>query len=191
VIDDEGKHPKKLLGGQYWGLSDWGSFSPPSTLVTLERENANNPIIINIETNPNVGALHIVVPPVSPKDDCVPVTQSTDKYGTPYTQSIHTLANALPETSDDGHGHKFFDYYLDISALSNGKDGVISSVSCQKIGSPQDYMEFTGKISQGSVAHCYGWWQELGRSIEMTVNWYKTGYACKPPKPWPTRNPSK
>lgn len=189
VIDDRGKHPKQLLRGEDWGLSDWGSFSPPSTLVTLERENANEPIVINIETSPNVGALHIVVPPVSPKENCVPVTKSTDKYGTPYTQSIQTLANALPVTSDDGHGHKFFDYALDISTLPNGKDGIISSISCQKVGSPQDYMEFTGKIAQGSVAHCYGWWQENGRSIQMTVNWYKTGYSCTH-QPWAKVKPS-
>jgi len=188
VVDDNRKHPNSLFPGAYLGFSDWGSFAPPTSLVTLERQDANEPIIINLETKPNVGALHIVIPPVSPKEQCTPVQKTEDQFGTKYTAGNQVLADSLPVVSDDGRGHKFFDFSLDISSQPNGHNGIIRSIACRKVGSPQDFMEFTGGVVQGNVAHCYGWWQSTGRSIRIDVDWYKTGYSCTS-SPWPVQKP--
>jgi hypothetical protein len=188
VTDDHGSHPEYLLPRRHFGLSEWGTATQETTLIPLERLDANEDIIINIETFPNVGAQHIVIPSVHPKENCTRVTSDKDKFGTRYEGSYPTLTDALPVIADDGKGHKYFDHAIDISKAPNGQDGIISSVTCGKIASPQDYMEITSWKSEGTIAHCYGWWQERGRNIQMDVKWYKTGYNCTS-IPWPTTRP--
>ena len=116
------------------------------------------------------------------------MTNDKDKFGTAYAASYPQLTSALPIVIDDGRGHKHYDLAVDISTVQNGKDGIISSVACKKISSPQDFMEIDWSKPIGTVAHCAGWWQEPGRNIQMDVSWYKTGYSCVP-QPWPATRP--
>jgi hypothetical protein len=140
----------------------------------------NNDIVINIETDPDVGLQHIVIPAVPQKQDCKPATERADAFGTPYETTISTLFEALPLKSDDGAGHKYVDYRLDISTLPTGKDGVIDAVGCRK-SSPTLFAEVINPIGehpQPNLAVCHGWYQNNGSTIEMHVVWHKTGYKC-------------
>jgi hypothetical protein len=183
VTDDSGKHPDLLMAPHIiW--SDWGRLSY-STSVSLERAKLDQDIVLNIETDPDIGAQHIVIPKVPLKQNCVPAQESKDKFGTPYTHTESKLAELLPLVRDDGSGHKYVDYKVDISSLPNGQDGIIDSVSCRK-SSPTLFAEMIGPESQnpgGTVATCHGWYQNPGSMFEITVTWHKTGYVCTP-IPW-------
>lgn len=180
VTDDQGKHPSQLLPGRYMGLSDWGELSR-STPISLERIDLNKDIVINLESDPDVGLQHIVVPVVPEKQDCKPATETADQFGAPYEATVSSLAELLPIVSDDGAGHKYVNMTLDISTLKNGKDGVIDAVGCRK-SSPTLYAEIINPIGEhiGSVATCHGWFQNRGSTFEMHVVWHKTGYKCTP-----------
>lgn len=183
VTDDSGKHPEQLLTPRW--LSDWGQLSR-STPISLHRTKVDEDIVINIETDPDVGAEHIVIPKVPVKEDCKPATETADKFGTPYQTTVSQLAETLTPVSDDGHGHKYVDYNLDIQTLPNGKDGIIDAVGCRK-SSPTLYAEIVNPVGEhpsGTVATCHGWYQNTGSTFEMHVVWHKSGYKCTP-IPWP------
>jgi hypothetical protein len=183
VTDDSGKHPQQLMPPHNI-FSDWGQMSY-STSVSLQRTRLDQDIVINIETDPDVGAQHIVIPKVPLKQNCVPATETADKFGTPYQTTVSSLAELLPLVRDDGSGHKYVDYNLNITTVQNGEDGIIDSVSCRK-SSPTLFAEITNPIGEhptGIVATCHGWYQNLGSTFEMHVTWHKTGYKCTP-IPW-------
>jgi hypothetical protein len=183
VTDDSGKHPNILLPPHIM-FSDWGRLNY-STSVSLERIKLDQDIVLNIETDPDIGAQHIVIPKVPPKENCVPAQETKDKFGTPYSYKESKQAETLPEVRNDGNGHKYVDYRVDISTLPNGQDGIIDSVSCRK-SSATLFAEMIGPESQtpgGTVATCHGWYQNNGSTFEITVTWHKTGYVCTP-IPW-------
>jgi hypothetical protein len=183
VTDDSGKHPQQLMT-PHTVFSDWGKMSY-STSITLLRTKLDRDIVINIETDPDVGAQHIVIPKAPVKENCVPALQTADKFGTPYQVTVSSLAEQLTPVRDDGSGHKFVDYNLDITSLPNGKDGIIDAVSCRK-SSPTLYADITNAVGEhpsGTTAICHGWYQNLGSTFEMHVTWHKTGYVCTP-IPW-------
>jgi hypothetical protein len=188
VADDSGKHPQQLLPPHAF-YSDWGQMSY-SASVSLERIKLDQDIVINIETEPDIGAQHIVIPKVPLKQNCPPTQESADKFGTPYSVTVSSLAEQLPVIRDDGSGHKHVDYNLDITTLPNGKDGIIDSVGCRKSSATlfADIDNPVGEHSSGTVATCHGSYQNLGSTFEMHVVWHKTGYACTP-IPW--ASPSK
>ena len=182
VTDDSGKHPKQLLP-PHMVFSDWGklSYSAP---ISIRRTNLDKDIVINIETDPDVGAQHIVIPKVPLKQNCVEAKETTDKFGTPYTHVESKYFEQLQLVRDDGNGHKFVDYNVDIAKVKDGTDGVIDAVGCRK-SSNTLYAEVSNPVGDfsGTVATCHGWFQNLGSQMELRVNWYKTGYACTP-IPW-------
>jgi hypothetical protein len=190
VTDDNGKHPAMLMEPHaFW--SDWGKLGY-STSIALHRTKVDQDIVLNIETDPDIGAQHIVIPKVPPKQNCIAAQEKQDKFGTPYSYTESKQAESLPVYKDDGNGHKYVYYNVDISTLQGGKDGIIDSVSCRK-SSPTLYAEMLGPVSprpSGSVASCNGWYQNNGSTFEITVTWHKTGYVCTP-IPWTQEPPSK
>lgn len=183
VTDDSEKHQQQLLPGRHF-WSDWGELSY-SKSISLRRLKPDQDIVINIETDPDVGAQHIVIPKVPLKQNCVPATATADEFNKPYSYKESKLAELLPVVRDDGSGHKYVDYNVDISGLPNGKDGIIDSVSCRKTSATL-FAEVMGPATQtpaGSVATCHGWYQNNGSTFEISVTWHKTGYVCTP-IPW-------
>jgi hypothetical protein len=183
VTDDSGKHPQQLMTSHSI-FSSWGQMSY-STSVSLQRTKLDQDIVINVETDPDIGAQHIVIPKVPLKQDCVEAQEKADKFGTPYAYTENKLAELLPQVRDDGSGHKYVDYKIDISNLPSGKDGIIDGVSCRK-SSPTLYAEMLGPESPhpgGTVGTCHGWYQNNGSMFEITLTWHKTGYVCTP-KAW-------
>jgi hypothetical protein len=174
VTDDSGKHPQQLLPPHSM-FSDWGQLSY-STPISLQRTKLDQDIVINIETDPDVGAQHIVIPAVPLKQDCKPAQESADKFGTPYQVTVSQLAELLTPVSDDGHGHKYVDYNLGITNVQNGKDGIIDAVGCRK-SSPTLFAEVNpvGEHPTETRAVCHGWYQNTGSTFEMHVVWHKSG----------------
>ena len=104
----------------------------------------------------------------------------------PYV-ATSVIMNSLPVTLDDGHGHNFFQWNVDVEGFANGKNGIVSYAYCRKTGPTLDFAEVTASEENGSVATCKGWWQETGRQTTMTIDWYKTGHTCEPIH-WATPN---
>jgi hypothetical protein len=119
---------------------------------------------------------------VPKKQDCKPSTETKDAFGQEYRQTATSPdVNILPRDSDDGHGHKFVHFTVDVAASypDIGKDGIVSAVSCRKAGTSLDYYEvFPQGEKSGSVATCRGWFENAGKLIAMDVTWFKKGYTC-------------
>ena len=112
--------------------------------------------------------------------ELTPSVSPADRYGTPYEATLNQLAENLPQVSDDGSGHKFVDFSLDITTLPNGNGGIIDSVLCRKSSQTQfaEIVNPNGDHPTGTVAVCHGWWQNKGSTFEIKVKWHKVGYVC-------------
>lgn len=181
VKDDGGTHPKNLLAKSESSKGVWDQMDSRDVLISPERTDPKNPVVVNIQTRPDVGARHIVIPAVPKKQLCVPSTETANKYGVAYSNHAVVTTSDLPKVSNDGHGHKYFKWDVDVETQfgADGKDGIVSSASCRKSGSQLLFYELEGQaVIAGSHATCSGWWQELGRQITMDVSWYKKGLTC-------------
>jgi len=192
VTDDDGTHPHHLLK-----VSDdkgWETFLGHDKLVSLERLDPTSDIIINIETNPDVRATHIVIPAVPKKKNCTPSLEAKDAFGQVYEKTITSPdMDDLPiaTRSDDGHGHKTVPWKVDVATTfpDLGQDAIVTAVACRKRDPSILYSEiFPVGEPNGSTGTCHGWYQNRGVSEVMTITWAKKGYACTDVD-WPVQAP--
>jgi hypothetical protein len=128
-----------------------------------------------------VRATHIVIPAVPKKQDCKPSLESKDAFGQVYSKTLMSGdVNDMPR-SDDGHGHKYMNWTVDVaeSFPDIGKDGIVSSVICRKAGSSLDFYDVYPQGTQaGSKATCSGMFVNADKFMSMEVTWFKKGYTC-------------
>jgi hypothetical protein len=191
VTDDDGRHTKHLLPVS--GEGEWEVFNGHDKLITLERQDLEKDIVINIETKPDVRATHIVIPAVPKKQDCKPSIESKDAFGQAYSKTLTSVdVNKMELDSDDGNGHKYVHWTVDVaeSFPDIGKDGIVTGVICRKTGSSLDFYDvYPQGTHAGSKATCSGMFQNAGKFMSMEVSWFKKGYTCTDIK-WPAETTS-
>ena len=115
------------------------------------------------------------------------------------------MNDMLPRDSDDGHGHKYVHWTVDIATAFHdiGQNGIVSTVSCAKSDTSEFYDVVSKGEPAGSTATCKGMFQNAGKFMTMNVMWFKKGYSCTniawpvedtvapaPPSPKPRAEPA-
>jgi hypothetical protein len=191
VLDDNKSHPTVPFGsGKSW--SDYEIPSGSSRSVRVERTGPYQQVIFNFVVSPNISFEKIVVAPVAEKVEYTKRGKDTDPItGQPlyreWLAQTWVNNNGLVQTSDDGHGHKFYKMTHNVSEITDDPTAVFTQVACEKFG---DFNNLDGAvppwaataIGQGQFtkdASCSGWWQETGRNMKMKAWAQVTGYETR------------
>jgi hypothetical protein len=193
VEDDNRQHPSKLF------IRD--VLMPyESRFVTLKRENPGDTVTVQVVTNPNLSVPPITIEGEAAPQECRPVQVNVNEWNQPLHVEITDLlidrdeylmrdpkGNPIPE----GNGAAFKIAIPLQSRYPEGTDftdAQITSVICERIGSPVDYMDWSnapmcclGRVNgivDGLTGICRGWWQNRGRHIKMTIDWQRLGFQC-------------
>jgi hypothetical protein len=152
----------------------------------IKRSNPNKPIIITLDTLPDVTIGRIVIAPVPPRVSCEKKTVDRDPVtNQPFVSDKVVVADNFVDGKGGPNGSEF--------AINEIVDGNITSVSCEKAGPARDFIELysnSGNIIGGSTGQCLGSKNGERRLIHMVVRWQKTFTQCTS-IPWQTEQEAK
>ena len=146
-------------------------------------DDPNKDINISIVTDPEIRYWPIVIPHLPLRRQCVTKWLTSDG-DIPFTKPVQ-FDPALHLTGQGKGGGSGFSY-------SETVDGVITNVTCNKIG--QDHIELDlangASVAQGyglgtNRATCDGWLNSNPRIVIMTYSWKKDATTCEVEQPWP------
>jgi hypothetical protein len=144
----------------------------------LRRINPNKPIIISLDTSPDVAMAKMIIKPVPPLYRCeIKMYDHDPETGAQFISSEVTVADEHVIPGREGRNGSLF-------IITKQVDGIVSSIQCDKFN--QEFIEWEdtkNSISGGSgqntnTAQCIGSKNGARRSVRMTVTWQKAYTEC-------------
>jgi hypothetical protein len=144
----------------------------------LRRINPNKPIIISVDTEPDVAMAKMVIKSVPPMYRCeIKMFDRDPETGAQFISSEVTVADEHAIPGREGRNGQLF-------IITKQVDGIVSSIQCDRFN--QDFIAWedtNNSISGGSgqntnTAQCIGSKNGARRSIRMTVTWQKAYTEC-------------